>query len=217
MTPKQAPLPPPRPAPSDLYCWLYAAYPLTKGGELPFPTIATNLNVSPETVRQWLRSDGTEALTKTQRTYLHRRAILRGRGTYLWPLIDADTAYTLDRTLAYAEHCLSLVDNPSRMPATWLADKTLTAHWVALMHYPRAHVYGIASGRTDKHYARLASHGNIIDTVSVANKHAATIAKICTLKTHRETHCTTPEEFVPTGRTSTWRSTTSQHQTTIHP
>lgn len=215
MTPQQAPLPPPRPAPSDLYCWLHAAYPLTDAGSLPLPRVAADLNVSRTVVRRWLAAGNTEPLTKAQHAYLHRRAILRGRGTYLWPLIGAETAYTLDRALTYAEHCLTLVDDSRRMPATWRTDKTLTAHWVVLLHYPRAHVYGIATGRTDKHHAKLSRHADVITIHPVANRHAATVAKLRTLRAHRSIHCTTPIELVPTGRTETWRELPGPADTTI--
>lgn len=80
-------IPPATPAPTDLFCWLWAAYPPTPAGRLSSGRIAASLGVSARTLRRWISDDRTDLLTPRQRAQLSRRAILRGRGTYLWPLV----------------------------------------------------------------------------------------------------------------------------------
>lgn len=206
-TPTRLDVPAAAPAASDLVCWLHAAYPLTPRRTLPTTRIAADLGVSPSTLRRWITNPDQDRHTPAHRSYLARRAILRGKGTYLWPLVDAAAARRLDRSLAHATHCLTLVDDPASIPTSWHTKRWLTPHTVLLIHYPRAHVYGVAYTNHRKHLARLSRNGEIIQTHTAPNRWAALANKLATLQAHRPEHCTTPQALVPTGHTETWRAT----------
>lgn len=191
-----------------MFCWLWAAYPPTTAGRLSSGRIAASLGVSARTLRRWISEDRTDLLTPQQRAQLSRRAILRGRGTYLWPLVDATTAWRVDAGMRTALDSLALVNTPARIPDTWHCRHYLSPHTVYLLHYPRAHVYGIAFAQHHKHHARLYRHAEVIDERTVPNRWAALAQKLATLQDHRATHCTAPRSLVPTGRTEVLRATT---------
>lgn len=211
-------VPPAKPAPTDLYCWLSAAYPATPTGHLPTSRIATDLDVSTRTLRRWItdQGDSMSHLTPTQRARLSRRAILRGQGTYFWPLVDDDVAWRIDRALDQAQHNLLTLNHPARVPTSWHDRGYLRPHTVLLLHYPRAHVHGIAIASHHKHQARLYRNAEILDEQPTLNRWDALTTKYATLQTHRDRQCTAPQGLVPTGHTETLRETISTPPSLIH-
>lgn len=76
---------------------------------------------------------------------------------------------------------------------------------VAVVHFPQAHVYGMTSARTAKALQRVQRYGQIVHSLAVPNKFAATMLKQATLERLDAYRCVAPRELVPTGRTETWR------------
>lgn len=194
------------PASSDLVCWLWAAFPPAPRGGVNVARVAERFGVSVSTVRRWLRNPNHE-MTREQRLLLGRRAILRGRGHYPWPPADAVTLNRSEAALRYAEAALAdLVENG---PTERARRTNVTAsHDVYLVHYPRAHVYGLIVSNSDdlKHVRRVIRNGGeVIESFRVPNKHAATLVKERALAELGQARCLAPRELVPTGRTETWR------------
>ena len=109
------------PATADLVCWLWAAFP-PRDGQLHLRRIADVLGVSPTTIRRWIAdSTGRSFDTQTQR-YLARRAILRGRGTYLWPPLDPTTQ---ERTAGERANAINATLSISRgiYPPAWSTNR----------------------------------------------------------------------------------------------
>lgn len=98
-----AQIPATRPAVSDFVCWLWAAFP-QRDGQINITRVATALGVARSTVRRWITTDRPQ-LARAQEAMLARRAILRGRGHYLWPLLDPISRRRAKLNRAYALRC----------------------------------------------------------------------------------------------------------------
>lgn len=200
----QTTLPMATPATADLVCWLWAAFPPTDG-RLHIPRIATVLGVSPATIRRWIADPtGRHFDSQTQR-YLSRRAILRGRGTYLWPPLDPTTT---ERSAGERDNAINATSSISRgiYPPAWETNGTLTSYSVLLVHYPRAHVYGVHTVRSNKARSRIHRDSDIVDEISADHRYEALVLKHALLDTVVERRCIAPAALVPTGRTDTWRA-----------
>lgn len=192
-------IPPATPAAGDLSCWLHAAYPAREDGWLPTARIAEDLDVSASTVRRWAK-DSTKTPRQDHRTYLARRAVLRGRGTYLWPQLDQASLF---RQRAQGEHharCSDLVDAGTPLPE-WRGLGHLEPYWVVLAWYPAAHTYQVAMGRTKKGLTRIEYRAEILQRSSAPSMFHAAEIKSRSLARNLQRQCIAPRELVPTGRT----------------
>lgn len=199
----RTPLPAWTPAPGDFACWLEAAYPHNSRGHLPTTRIGADLGVSPSTVRRWVANDNA-GLTRAQRGYLSRRAILRGRGTYQWPQLDQDAIRRQEHQARYAAHLASLVD-AGETRQSWRDRGDLTEYWVALAWYPHAHAYAVSIGRTKKALSRIEVRAQLVDVEQAPHKFAAQVRKQTILTAHLERRCVVPRELAPTGHTDALR------------
>lgn len=184
---------------SNLYCWIWAAFP-PKAGRLDVPRVAGGLGVSATTIRRWLRDPATE-LTHESMVMLHRRAILRGRGHYLWPPVDDATLRRSRHAASSAERSMAL--EPSERDKQ--AGRT-RSHIVELVFYPRAHVFGLTAHQTHKHSQRIRNHGGItLKTTELPNYWAAILLREQLLdQVGAENRVIAPNDMVRTGRTHTW-------------
>ncbi len=184
---------------SNLYCWLWAAFP-PKAGRLDMPRIAEGLGVSPSTIRRWLRDPDTE-LTHTSMVMLHRRAILRGRGHYRWPPVD-------DATLRRSQHAAEAAQRSLTLEPSDRDKKTgrTKAHAVELIYYPRAHVFGLTAHQTHKHSQRIRNHGGItLDAIETPNYWSAVLLREQLLdQVGAGDRVIAPSDMVRNGRTHTW-------------
>lgn len=194
-------IPPATPAAGDLSCWLHAAYPAREDGWLPTGRIAADLGVSTSTVRRW-SNDAKKAPQGGHRTYLARRAILRGRGTYLWPELDIASTYRQTGQGEYHARCAQLVDEGKPLPS-WRDLGHLERYWIALAWYPEAHVYQVSMGRTKKALSRIEYRADVLQTRLVTSMFHAAEIKAVTLAKYADRQCIAPRELVPTGRTET--------------
>lgn len=192
-------IPPATPAASDLVCWLHAAYPARDDGWLPTSQIAADLDVSPRTVRRWAQDAG-KVPAHQHRTYLARRAILRGKGTYLWPELDRSSRFRQDEQGSFHARCAGLVDAGEILPA-WTEAGHITPYWVALAWYPRAHAYTVSIGRTKKALSRIEYRAEVLRVITAPSMFHAAAIKAATLDQHPDRRCIAPRELIPTGRT----------------
>lgn len=215
MSPAQAParmstprrpdgIPPATPAASDLVCWLHAAYPARDDGWLPTSHIAADLGVTSRTVRRWAQ-DTAKIPAHEHRTYLARRAILRGRGTYLWPELDESSRFRQDEQGAFHARCAQLVNDRDILPA-WEEAGHIAEYWIALAWYPRAHAYTVAMGRTRKALTRIEYRAEILRVITAPSMFHAAAIKAATLSQYPDRRCIAPRELIPTGRTEALRS-----------
>lgn len=196
-------LPMPTAATADLLCWLWAATP-PKDGRLHIARAAGALDVSDSTLRRWIKQSATTDMPDPARAKLPRMrqlAILRGRGQMLWPPLDRTSRERQLALVADAQRGLDLTrSDPDTAPPSWQRPRT-----VYLVHYPRARVYGVASGSTKATPAKITTAGGeILTQTVVANRQAATLAKNAVLEQAREARCIPPRSLVPAGRTETW-------------
>lgn len=197
-------LPMATPAAADLVCWLWAAIP-QRQGRINVARSADALGVSPSTVRRWVKNAHELVLNETGMRILRRRAILRGHGRYLWPLIDPATLARNDRQLEYARmsHAAIIEKGPEGV-AAWNEKGHLEPHTVAVVHYPKAHVYGVTSARTLKALQKVTRVGDLTQTRTVDSRFAAQLVKLETLARVSEHRCVVPRELIPSGRTEVW-------------
>ncbi|WP_203338647.1 hypothetical protein [Nocardioides limicola] len=194
------------PSTTDFVCWLWAAFP-PRNGRLNIARIAEALEISPTTLRRWIAEDEPKLL-RQQVVRMHQRAILRGRGTYLWPALDEASRRRSELAYATAKRNDELIrTEPDRIAPTWKKNGTLDKRWVYVVHWPRAHAYGVAVVTHHKSSARVLRHGEILDAIEVPNKYAAIALKQEILARVDEHRCITPKHLVPTGHTETWRET----------
>lgn len=195
------------PATPDLICWLWAAFP-AHDGRLPVRVIADALEVSQTTIRRWIRDAADLELNHAGLVRLKQRAILRGKGTYLWPPLDEATLFRNDAQLRQAIRAQRLIDTqPGQVPKEWHADGTIDPRLVHLVHYPAAHAYGIATSTTAKTEQRIRRTGTILRTTKAATKHQAVIIRELTLRTKTPHRCIVPKALAPAGHTNTWHET----------
>lgn len=200
-------IPPATPATPDLICWLWAAFP-PRNGQLHTARIAQALGVSQRTIQRWTQTQTqTPHLTRAQTAALHRRAILRGRGTYLWPDLDPATLARHQAQLTNAQACLDLIlDDPTRTPPAWRTNTYLQPYTLTQVYYPKAHVYGVSINHTKKAIAKLHNHGDVISEITLPERFTALIAKHEILHSRSDARCITPRGLVPIGHTDTWRA-----------
>lgn len=204
-------IPPATPATSDFVCWLWAAFP-QREGKLNLTRVAGALGVSRTTVRRWIATD-TPRLSRQQLNMLIRRSILRGRGEYLWPPLDVATRRRSELNLEYALRCDKLIrTDPASVPPEWEKTGALRPREVHLIHFPRAHVYGVSAITHEKAEAKIRRYGEILETTRAANMYAGIVLKHLTLQRVDEARCIAPRALVPTGRTETWRESAGQPQ-----
>lgn len=198
-------VPPATPATNDFVCWLWAAFP-PREDRMNISRIARALGVSRSTVRRWISSDDPK-LSRADLTQLHQRAVLRGRGDYLWPDLDPVSRRRADLVYETAVRARELIGNePERIAPEWHKNGTLESHQVHLVWFPHAHAYGVASTRHEKSLAKIARRGEILQTVTVPDKFSAVALKYEVLRAVDEHRCISPRSLVPTGRTETWRA-----------
>lgn len=199
-------VPPATPATTDFLCWLWAAFP-PKNGRLNISRIATALGISTTTLRRWIAKDEPK-MQATQIRRLEQRAILRGKGHYLWPGLDPVTRRRSELIYADALRNDELIrTEPQRVAPPWRKNGTVDPHVVQVVYFPKAHVYGVSAATHDKAQAKVRRHGNVIESTTVDNKYAAVALKQEILRRVDEHRCITPRHLVPTGRTETWRET----------
>lgn len=198
-------LPLAQPATPDLVCWLWAL--AGKSGKVNVNTAAKALSVTPGTVRRWLRDPQLWELTPAALATLRQHAILKGRGTYLWPPLDQTTIDRSRGQLAAASANLTLLrESPGRVPDTWHETGVFTTHLVHVLHFPRAHVYSVAVTSSPKTLARLKKlNADVVAVRAVSNKWQAWYLKHKTLERVPDRRCIVPAQMVPLGRTETVR------------
>lgn len=206
-TPTDDLVPEATPAAPDLICWLWAAFP-PRNGRLHVARIAEGLGVSASTIRRWVREAARLQLNDEGMLLVKRRAILRGRGRYLWPDLDPTSRQRQHLQARYAARVdYTIRTTPEQRSPTWSQNGTLEEHTVALVHYPKAHAYGVSTARSAKSLQRLQRTGVIMQATTVSNKYAAVVLKHHTLTRVDSHRCLVPRELVPSGRTETWRET----------
>jgi hypothetical protein len=202
------------PAAPDLVCWLWAAFP-QKNGRLHIARIAAGLRISESSIRRWVAAASTKQKAKApvdqtlghNRTRrLRQRAILRGRGHYLWPPADETTLYRSADTLRWARVARTNAADIGPTPKA-LEDGHTNPREVHLLHYPRGHVYGVAVTSTVDGVSKLQRRALIVQTITVPDKWAAEIVRETALELVTEHRCIAPREFVSSGRTETWYET----------
>lgn len=202
---------PATPAAPDLICWLWAAFP-PRDGQLHVSRIAAGLGVSQTTIRRWIKQADQTELNHAGMVILKRRAILRGRGHYMWP--EADPA-TLRRTVDQLRMAETTLQNiTDRGPTQRQRSRGLDQpHDVHLVYYPAAHVYGLSSSRHVKTKPRLRhTGGEILDSITLPTEPSAVIAKAQILLQLEDARCIAPRTLVPRHRTETWLETTGPFQ-----
>lgn len=194
------------PATPDLICWLWAAIP-TRHGKIHVTTAAKALDVSESTIRRWLKAPGDWELTPASIARLKQRAILRGRGHYLWPSLDEGSIARGQAQLDVALASLAMQrEDPARIPPTWHTTGALKPHQVHLVRYPAAHVYAVAITSSPKTVQRLQRLGaQVVTSRKVASKWEAWTVKHTALNKVAEHRCIVPAAMLPVGRTDTFR------------
>lgn len=193
-------VPPATAATDDLLCWMWAAIP-PHHDRLHVARVAEALGISDSTVRRRIKSG--RATPKEMRT-LKRRAILRGRGTYLWPPLDQASRQRIWLLEQEARRGLQVLE-AGNIPAPWRTGTILKPHTLLLIHYPAARVYGVAAATADNTIAKIRrAGGEIIEETTAPNRFAARVAKSEVLEKVQPWRCIPPRELVPSGRTETW-------------
>lgn len=192
------------PATPDLVCWLWAAIP-HRDGRIHVATAAKALDVSESTIRRWLKAPGEWELTPASIARLKQRAILRGRGHYLWPALDQGSRDRANAQLDVALASLAMQrGDPARIPPTWHTTGALKPHQVHLVHYPAAHVYAVAVTSSPKTFQRLQRLGaQFLTTRKVASKWEAWTIKHTALAKAADRRCIVPAAMLSVGRTDT--------------
>lgn len=193
------------PATPDLVCWIWAAIP-PKDGRIHVARVAEALGVSRSTIYRWLRDPEEREFNETGMKIVRRRAILRGHGDYLWPPLDDGSRRRIDALRADAQRARSaLTTGPEGISELARLRGAVDHHDVYLVHYPKARVYGVASGRTHDTERKIrARHGEVLQRRSVPDRYAARLLKYAALDQVDEHTCIPPKALVPVGRTETW-------------
>lgn len=196
-------IPPATAATPDLVCWIWAAFPPYRG-HINKTRVAEALGVSRRTLGRWISdADGRHFDQHTQ-AELSRRAILRGRGSYLWP--DLDPA-SLFRTRSEATNAYTAYRSIEAgvIPDAWRNNTTLLRHDVIQVYYAHAHVYGVAVVSNEKALAKIVKAGEVMQIRHAPNRYAGLLLKHALLATKTEHRCIPPRSLVKIGRTETWR------------
>lgn len=187
----------------DLICWIWAAFPPHQG-HINKTRVAETLGVSRRTLGRWLEDAEGRRFDPDTQAVLARRAILRGRGSYLWP--DLDEA-SLFRTRSEARNAYTAYRaiEEGVIPAAWRSNTTLLRHDVIQVYYERAHVYGVAVVSNEKARAKIVNAGEVMQIRHAPNKYAGLLLKHAVLTTKTVHRCIPPRSLVKIGRTETWR------------
>lgn len=203
-TPDPGEVPQATPAAPDLVCWLWAAFTPYRG-RLNAAGIARQLGtVSASTIRRWIAAADGTTIEPALRATLAQRAILRGRGTYLWPDLDHASRYRTDNEAANARTAFSAIE-AGHYPDAWDTNGTMDDHQVLLLWIPTAHVYRVAVLRSMAQRARLERDTELVQLVHVPNKYAGLVIKHRLYERIADHRCIAPAGLVPRGRTDTWR------------
>jgi hypothetical protein len=193
----------------DLNCWIWAATPQYRG-KINITRAADRFGVSRTTMRRWLNQPGRHQLTSKQIIRAQQLAILRGRGTILWPDLDPGSRRRLDHAHRNAEQAAQVIaDQPELIPPDWTTNHTLDSHSVLLIWWPYARAYSITTTRSGKTLAKIQSArylGEIVQQVATPNRYAADVIKYQTLINYSEFLCITPRALIPFGRTEALRA-----------
>jgi hypothetical protein len=194
----------------DLTCWLHAAFRPRPDGTLDVARIATGLGVSPSTVRRW--RDGTSASWPAPQHWsaIRRRAILRGRGSYLWPTPSPAALRRTQRAQENAQrdllHAQQLDDRA--LPAAWKREGWLEPQRLRLVYYPQAHVYQLSitreRDRPADRISRVVEKFEMQSSIVMPTWHAAVVARCRILHRMSKYRCVAPRELVEVGRTEVW-------------
>lgn len=187
----------------DLVCWVWAAFPPYRG-RINRTHVAEALGVSRRTLSRWLEDADDRAFDAATQGKLSQRAILRGRGSYLWP--DLDEA-SLFRTQSGARNAYTAYRSIAEgvIPEAWRSNTTLLPHEVIQVYYPAAHVYGVSVVSNEKARAKVVRIGEVLQIRHAPNKYAGQLLKHAVLMSKQQYRCIAPRSLVPVGRTDTWR------------
>jgi hypothetical protein len=141
---------------------------------------------------------------KQTQAELSRRAILRGRGSYLWPDLDPATRFRT-RGAAHDAFVAYQAIADGTFPEAWETNGTMVEHEVLQLWYPDAHMYGVAVISAGKSRARLEKAAEILQVRHVPNKYVGLLIKHAIQATRAGHRCIAPQSLVPIGRTETWR------------
>lgn len=196
-------VPPATGATPDLVCWIWAAFPPHQG-HINKTRVAEALGVSRRTLGRWLDDPEGRLFDPDTQAALARRAILRGRGTYLWPDLDEATLFRTRSEARNAYTAYRAIEGDV-IPDAWRTNTTLLRHDVIQVYYERAHVYGVAVVSNEKAHAKIVNAGEVIEIRHAPNKYAGLLLKHALLRTKTEHRCIPPRSLVKIGRTETWR------------
>lgn len=201
--------------PGDLWCWFWAAWPPAPGGRLNVARIAGDLGYHTSTVRRWLDED--RLAVGELRTYLARRAILRGHGRYLWPPPDAATLLRDRQALDHARRSARVIrEGTDRQD--WIEAEWHRLHIVQTLWWPTAHVFtlhasgpraertsgsaGAAPAPEREVKGAIAQGAELVSVTRHRNRHTA-LAKLLDelLGAKVSRRCVPPAALVATGRT----------------
>lgn len=196
-------LPPVTASTPDVLCWMWAAIP-PHDGRLHVARVAEALSVSDSTVRRRIKTD---TLTSSELRVLKRRAILRGKGFYLWPPLDQASRERLWLLDQEAHRGLEVLAN-GNIPRQWNTGTLLSPHTVMVVHYPAAKVYGVSAAATKDTATKIRrAGGEILHQTAADNRFAARVAKAELLEHVQDWRCIPPRSLIPSGRTETWLET----------
>lgn len=195
----------------DARIWILAAFPPTPRGRPNNRQAAAKLGISERTLRRWIH-DPTKFRPDALKR-LMQLAVLRGKGTLLWPTPSAETIAHEQKALETATRAVLEIEAGIDLDF-WEGPKVdrLQPHTVYLLHYPRAHAYGITNSQHPKSLARIKRvGGEIISAETHPNYWAAEQAKYATLFEKCDLRCVAPTGAMPVGSRHAWREMKSSH------
>ena len=197
----------PSPPENDLHCWLRAAIPPRADGTIDVRRTADRFGVSPTTVRRWLKLTGAARLDPAYLNRALQLAILRGRGTILWPAPDPSTHAREDSAYRYALRCAELIrSEPNNVPSSWGGLGHLDTHLVLLAWWPHARVWTVTTTREERTLRKILNHGGEITVeITAPNEYAAEVIKYRTLDHFADRRCVTPRYLVYLGHSESIR------------
>jgi len=189
----------------DLMIWIKAAIPPKPNGRVDRARAADRLGISERTLRRWLAEPDRVPQAAIKR--LHQLAILRGKGTILWPAPPQDV---LERDATLAEYASRAVGDIAQGVSIdfWTGPEPdrMKPHSLYVLHFPRAHVYATSIAQHAKALARIKRAGAVVvEQRDFATYWAAQSVKMHLLLQHRERRCVVPKSLVPVNRTHLWR------------
>lgn len=190
---------------NDVLIWIQAAIPPKPNGHMDRPRAAHALGVSERTLAKWI-SDPPSMPLEARKRFL-QLAILRGKGTILWPEPDPQVLNRDKQLATYAQRAVNDILDGIDLDS-WNGPKQdrLQPHAVYVLHYPHAHVHAITIAQDKKSQARYKRAGAVVtDRRVLDNYWLAQAVKHTLLAQHYDRRCLVPASVVPVGRTHTWR------------